>query len=221
MEKKYCVYIHTNKINGKKYVGQACQQVEARWKHGDGYKNNIYFYRAIQKYGWDGFVHEIIANNLTLDEANQLEIDLIEKYNTLDSNYGYNLRAGGSKGALSQDTIEKIRQSNLGQKRTKEACKNMSEARKKVIITSERMEQYRQQGLAHRGFNHGMSKPVLCIDTGEIFGSSGEAERKMSGVNSKGIRNACNGYKGQKTHAGYHWRFLTKEEIKEVVKCLE
>ena len=48
----YCVYIHTNKINEKRYVGITCQSTSRRWRNGDGYIQNEHFYRAIQKYGW-------------------------------------------------------------------------------------------------------------------------------------------------------------------------
>lgn len=93
---KYCVYIHTNKANGKVYVGQTCQKPEKRWKGGSGYEKCPYFYHAIQKYGWDGFEHEVIASNLTLEEANKFEKILIEKLETTNSAFGYNLSAGGS-----------------------------------------------------------------------------------------------------------------------------
>ena len=42
----YCVYIHTNKINNKKYVGQTIHSdnPNLRWKNGSGYRNQLYFY---------------------------------------------------------------------------------------------------------------------------------------------------------------------------------
>lgn len=77
----YCVYKHTNKINNKIYIGQTCQKPEYRWgSDGQNYKNNPYFYSAIIKYGWNNFTHEIIYNNLTAEEANQKEIELIKLY---------------------------------------------------------------------------------------------------------------------------------------------
>ena len=51
--KKYCVYVHTNKFNGKKYVGITSMNPKDRWKNGNGYSNNSYFTNAIRKYGWE------------------------------------------------------------------------------------------------------------------------------------------------------------------------
>lgn len=50
----YLVYVHTNKINGKKYVGQSSNIVE-RWRNGGkNYFSSIKFFRAIQKYAGTG-----------------------------------------------------------------------------------------------------------------------------------------------------------------------
>ena len=70
-ENKWCVYCHTNKTNGKKYFGITSKNPEDRWKNGNGYCNQIVFWNAIQKYGWDNFKHEIIVDNITEKEAKE------------------------------------------------------------------------------------------------------------------------------------------------------
>ena len=93
------VYMHTVLANNKKYVGQSTASAQTRWgANGHRYKGQ-YFYRAIEKYGWDNMKHEIIAENLSDEEADKLEKELIEKYKTNNRKYGYNITAGGRDGA--------------------------------------------------------------------------------------------------------------------------
>lgn len=96
-EKKWCVYCHTNKINGKKYIGITKNKPEYRWgKNGNSYiRRNQYFGNAIKKYGWNKFEHKIIKENISEKQAKQMEIELISKYNTKDKQFGYNLTIGG------------------------------------------------------------------------------------------------------------------------------
>ena len=65
MASNYTVYCHTNKINGKRYVGITKQKPETRWNNGKGYSTQ-YFKRAIDKYGWEEFTHEILFTNLNV-----------------------------------------------------------------------------------------------------------------------------------------------------------
>lgn len=98
---QYCVYCHRNKINGKRYIGQTIHQdnITKRWgSNGRGYNRNVYFLRAIKKYGWNNFDHFIIQGNLTKEQADDLEILNISFYNTTDPKYGYNIASGGSHG---------------------------------------------------------------------------------------------------------------------------
>lgn len=95
MDKEYSIYIHTNTLNGKKYIGTTKANVKVRWNNGDGYKSQKDFYEDIQEIGWDNFSHEIIYENLTKIEADKLEKDLIDKYDTTNKNKGYNKRRGG------------------------------------------------------------------------------------------------------------------------------
>jgi len=112
----YCVYVHTNKINGKMYVGQTCQKPEYRWGNGKNYEECPYFYNAINKYGWDAFDHEIIAANLTKSEADNLEKLLIKQFNTMDPDVGYNLKEGGTNGTFSEVSRKKMSESQTGKR---------------------------------------------------------------------------------------------------------
>ena len=96
-EKLYCVYKHTNKINGKIYVGKTCANPpEKRWRNdGSGYMKSPLFWNAIQKYGWDNFDHEILIDNLTEKQANELEKQFISDLKSNDREFGYNLTDGG------------------------------------------------------------------------------------------------------------------------------
>ena len=95
-EKVWYVYMHTNKINNKKYIGITClDRYWDRWRSdGSGYKNQV-FGKAIKKYGWDNFNHEILKKVKTEAEAFELEKYYIKKYNSTNKDYGYNISIGG------------------------------------------------------------------------------------------------------------------------------
>lgn len=130
-ENTYCVYMHTNKINGKKYIGQTCREPEKRWgKNGCEYDKSPHFYNAILKYGWDNFFHEILFTGLTHEQADKMESYLINFYKSNNKKFGYNIRGGGSNGALGEESKKKISKANKGKKRTEEFCRAMSERNK-------------------------------------------------------------------------------------------
>lgn len=92
--KIYSVYKHTFP-NNKVYIGMTKRKVEDRWgKNGINYSGQTVFH-AIMKYGWINIKHEIIAENLSLEEAKKMEYDKIKEYNADDIKYGYNEAAGG------------------------------------------------------------------------------------------------------------------------------
>jgi hypothetical protein len=102
------VYKHTCP-NGKVYIGITGQRVIKRWNNGHGYKGNVYFYRAITKYGWDKITHEVLFDNLTKDEAELKEIELIKEYKSNNNKYGYNLTNGGNCiGTHTEETKAKL-----------------------------------------------------------------------------------------------------------------
>ena len=70
---EYCVYMHTCP-KGRVYIGITRNNPLKRWQNGTGYRTNEYFTRAIKKYGWENFKHEILFTGLSEKEAQEKEI---------------------------------------------------------------------------------------------------------------------------------------------------
>ena len=90
------IYLITNLVNGKQYVGQSVN-IHHRWICHQNPRDieNTPINLAIKKYGKDSFKFEIIENCLQ-KELNEKEIYWIKYYNTLVPN-GYNIRQGGEQ----------------------------------------------------------------------------------------------------------------------------
>lgn len=128
----YTVYMHISP-SGKKYIGITGQSIERRWGNGNGYKNCISFYRAIEKYGWDNIEHIVLYSGLSKENAETKEIELIKKYNTTDSRYGYNIENGGSTiGKHSKETKKKIGIANKGNISPFKGVPRSEETKKKI-----------------------------------------------------------------------------------------
>ena len=116
MNRNYKVYVHINKVNGKRYYGITCQKVERRWQNGKAYKDNKHFTRAINKYGWDNFEHIVLFDNLTKAEAELMEKFYIALYDTINQYKGYNISLGGDTGIKhSEETKKKLSESHKGE----------------------------------------------------------------------------------------------------------
>lgn len=111
-ETKFTVYRHISP-SGKQYVGITSKPVHIRWgKGGKEYKSNKHFWAAICKYGWDNFVHEIIATDISLDDACSIECGLIDRYNLTDPMFGYNKTSGGQYSSPNSEVRDKLRESS-------------------------------------------------------------------------------------------------------------
>lgn len=168
------IYSITNKINGKQYIGQTTKTIEFRWNtHRASAKigiNNV-FYKAIQKYGVENFeikqLSKVNSPNL-IDWLNILEPLYIKFYKTLVPN-GYNLQTGGKNYIRHEDTkikignsvkgrkhsletIEKIRQSNLGKTRSDETKLKIKESHSHPWLDKHHTEETKiKQSLAKVG----------------------------------------------------------------------
>lgn len=107
------IYLLTNKINNKIYVGQTWSVLKNRMgRDGKGYSNSTYLYYAIQKYGANNFEYKMLAfceDQLSADKAEAVYIII---YDSKNHKIGYNIKDGGSAGKHSEDTKVKISNNN-------------------------------------------------------------------------------------------------------------
>ena len=93
------IYIITNSINDKVYIGQTIQTLKSRWqahcRKGSLEEQNMQIKRAIKKYGKENFsIKELERCSIAeLDEKEIYYISLYDSYNK-----GYNSTKGGKSG---------------------------------------------------------------------------------------------------------------------------
>lgn len=110
-DRKYCVYLITNLVNGKKYVGYTGQGLRIRWNmHSSladrGAQRSLYF--AMRKHGKESFVPTILREGLSKEEACLEEKLAVQVLNLTDRNFGYNMTGGGEGGEPTEEIVNKI-----------------------------------------------------------------------------------------------------------------
>lgn len=217
-EKKLYGYIYCHTFpNGKKYVGQTTTSIQKRFgKDGKGYSLNPLLWKAIQKYGWDNVIHEILEEGLwSLKEINQKEQYYISKYNTRSPS-GYNLTRGGDVPICDVQKIIQIDRISLKPLRTFES---LTEAAKEVNGSVECICQCcRRKTRTANGFcwcyekdydanwspaNFIAKRPrIYCFETDTLYNSPKDVEQQLKVFATK-VRDVCK-KKLSVTH-GYHF----------------
>lgn len=210
---KWTVYIHIvpKEISGydwdKYYIGITSQKPELRWgKNGLRYINHHqYFKNAIIKYGWDNIQHEIFAEYLTKEEACNMEMLLIQKLQSNNKLYGYNVTSGG-EGTCG---LEPVNKGKLMSEEQKEKLSNAIKLHYKNMSSEE----------------NPCSKSIICLNNLNIYHSSVEALKHVGG--SITITSCC---RNERHSAGvdengipliWMWydiyRTMSKQEIDEYI----
>jgi len=92
------VYLTTNLINNKKYIGVDSKNDPKYLGSGKWLK------RSINKYGIESFTKEVLKEFETEEQAYLYEIEMILKFNAVESNEYYNIQEGGNGGWSHVDT---------------------------------------------------------------------------------------------------------------------
>lgn len=209
--------MHKLKIDGRVYIGQTCLSIEKRaGSNGNKYKSCTKFWNAIQKYGWNNFEHIILASDLTLDQANELEKQYIEKFNSIENDF--NLVEGERGHSWTEEQRQQMRERNLGEKnpnygkpRSEETKRKIGEANKIAQLGKKHSEETKKK------ISESNKKyiPIICIETQKIYNCPTDAAEDIGNKKaSSHITDVCKGRR--KTACGYHWSYLDKDNKGEI-----
>ena len=217
-----CIYMYTNKINGKRYVGKAQDFLKRKQTHINKSYNkkaidyNVPFHKAIRKYGIESFEITILKENLTKDEMNYWEDYYIEQFD-LYANHGngYNVAKGGTGGNTfegkteeeKRETKKKMSEAKIdkyngkdnpmyGKHHSDETKQKMSEARKGKFV----------------GENHPRAKRVVQYDKQgnliKIWDYAKQASKELN-IDVASIIKCCKGK--NKSCGGFIWRYYEED----------
>lgn len=222
------IYITTNNINGKKYIGQKKYYGNYETYIGSG----IALKNAINKYGKENFTREIIENCKTKEELDSREKFWIEYYNATESEDFYNITSGGDGGFgsgknspwygkhLSDETKEKLSKIKSGENNPFYGKTHSDEVKKKLSEkalnqrhskeTREKMSKSMKENHADfNGKNNPRANPVNQYSlNGEFikrWDYAKEASRTLD-INYSSLISCCTGK--YKSSGGFKWSYV-------------
>lgn len=138
------IYCYTDKLNGKKYVGQTIAQKRRKYEHiRQKQKNKTLFDKVLQEKGIENFEYEILyeineKRSKIFDILNEKEKYYIKLYNSQVPN-GYNISEGGKSVKWmigykpTEETLQKLRDSHKGKQNPMKGKHYSEEQRKKMV----------------------------------------------------------------------------------------
>jgi hypothetical protein len=197
MEKKFnFVYITTNLINNKRYIGD-----HATNNLNDNYLGSgLGIHNAIKKYGKKNFKKEILEFFSSKKEAYESQEKYISEYNTLKPNgYNNNKRGGyGITGLNSEQKSLKLSKANKGKKISEEhknairlfmsTFKHTEETKQKLRKPKSKTDKYKESKIGEKNPMYHISLYELWVKKfGKEIADEKQKERgrKISIANSK------------------------------------
>ncbi len=224
-EYTHYVYLITNLINGKKYIGKrSCKcKIEDDIYMGSGKALK----RAFLKYGMENFTKEILEICETEGGAYQREEYYIRLYNAYNSQEYYNLNMGGvgvmSGIKHSEETRKKMSRSKMGKKLTEEAKEKVRKAKMGNNPSEETREKMSRAKIGKKLTEEtrrkvseasGKKRKCICVNTGKIYGSVVEAA-KDTNSSSNHVSGCCRGTRSatrsKNTNQFLQWAYINED----------
>lgn len=206
------IYKITSKVNNKIYIGQTIRPIKERFsehlRSADGKYNNQPLYDAMNKYGKDNFVIELIGE-YDYEELNEYESLFIEQYDSYNSGYNATLGGEGRPVHNYEELANEFITSGLSISKYAENNFIRESTVRTALEIAGLTETYRDLFPEYNTrFN---PKPVCMLDKktrGFIrsFNSVHQALKYLNKENDRGhIREVCNGKR--KSAYGYKWKY--------------
>lgn len=159
------IYITTNILNSKMYIGKRIYDERGAWKTYLG--SGVLLRKAIGRYGKKNFKREIIDYADTPEELNEKERHWIKHHDAIKSDKFYNIASGGNGGYLldgySEEEIMSIKERHKSaiQKAAKQGkmCTNNKLSKSDVIAISSRI--HNNECLADIARDYGVSEMTI------------------------------------------------------------
>ncbi|HEY5235597.1 MAG TPA: GIY-YIG nuclease family protein [Rhabdochlamydiaceae bacterium] len=195
------IYRFTNTVNGKIYIGQTVRNLDKRVKEHfyQSSKGCKAFKAALNKYGKESFVLDILDTALNEEELNLKEIAYIELHKSSDRNVGYNLTKGGK-------TVRAFPKGNNGW------GENSEERKKKISLMFKGMP---LAALAHIRAKEVNSEPTINLTTGMEFSSAVEMA-KYYNLTYTYVVKLLNGHARQKNGEIFRHKDLEKQRQADI-----
>lgn len=135
------IYLVTNTINDKTYVGQTTKTAEKRWKQHIQHTRSVgqhfsLLHEAIRKYGDDKFTCQTLMGCESQNELNHWERILTQTFSALAPN-GYSLIAGNGAGKVSDETRKKLSMIHRGRSKPPGFAEMVSRRMKGRIVSED------------------------------------------------------------------------------------
>ena len=236
------IYMFTNRINGKRYIGQHIgNEIDENY-----FGSGCIFKNAKDKYGLENFKFEILAICDTKDDLDNAEKYFIgfKYYSFANTQRGYNIAIGGDGGNafagkteeemneirkkiseahkrenLSEETKKKMSKAQKGKKISEEHKRKISQAMKGEKLSEKTKEKISK---AKKGEKHPRSKKVRAFTDSKtldkVFNYMLEAGKEL-GVKYSNISKCCQGklksagkFNGEKIY----WEYVEENDIEVV-----
>lgn len=230
------IYLITNRVNGKIYIGQTKLSQKAKTvEYKTSSRGSLSRYRkdrpiicAMKKYGFNNFEFAFIDTASSQGELDLKERSHIEQRKSTDRHTGYNVENGGIRGKVTprvmrdriSATLKAMHRDGMivspmrGRRHSEETRAKMRKAHSAIdqsnrVVTNETRQ---KQSKVRKGWcsNPRCYRPVMCIETGQVFPTIRAAGIAMNLPKGAHTNIGSAAAARIKTAYGYTWKYMTE-----------